>query len=252
MGDPVHACRGGGVVNEGVRALVISVLMAASTGLLLPSSSRRRIRGVIHGESMAKPRWLRVWERLGQRSWPGPAHRRRLAAERMRTVHGLSALSAELEAGQPPDTALRRCADDPVLWPRTLAALDVDADIPTALVLDGEDRPPLIQLAACWRVAAESGAGLATAVASLSMSARTAEDTRVALEAELAGPRSTARLLSALPLVGIGFGTMMGVNPSAWLLGTSPGRLCLGVAVVLIAVGMWWTGRIAAAVERLM
>ena len=57
--------------------------------------------------------------------------------------------------------------------------------------------------------------------------ARSSEDVRVDLEGQLAGPRATARMLALLPLVGIGFGMMLGSDPLSWLLGTTPGRLCL-------------------------
>jgi tight adherence protein B len=59
-------------------------------------------------------------------------------------------------------------------------------------------------------------------------------------------------MLALLPLVGIGFGMMLGSDPLAWLLGTTPGRLCLLAGLVLTAAGTLWTGRIAARVERLL
>jgi tight adherence protein B len=81
-------------------------------------------------------------------------------------------------------------------------------------------------------------------------SARAAEDVRVELEGQLAGPRATARVLAALPLVGLGLGIMLGSDPLSWLLTTVPGRLCFGTGAVLTTVGMWWTSRIALSVER--
>lgn len=233
-------------------ALSVVALLATAAWLAVEPSSSHRLRRMASGEPPGAQNARRVIEVIRRRTWPGPAQRRRRATERMRTVHGLSALAAELEAGQPPSVALRRCADEPALWPHALAALHVDADVPSALRADAVERPVLGQLAACWQVAADSGAGLAASVGQLARSARTAEDTRVALEAELAGPRSTARLLSLLPLVGLAFGTMMGADPTAWLMGTSLGRLCCAAAAALIALGTFWTGRIAAAVERLM
>ena len=59
-------------------------------------------------------------------------------------------------------------------------------------------------------------------------------------------------MLAVLPLVGIGFGMMLGSDPLAWLVGTMPGRVCLLAGMLLTALGMWWTGRIAARVERLL
>ena len=239
-------------MSTGILMACVAPALAASAWLVVPPWPETRVRHVVNGVAGRDVRWRSMGELVRQRSWPGPARRRRLATDRMRTVRALTALASELDAGQPPALALAQCADDPPLWPRALAAVKVDADIPEALRADARDRPVLVQLAACWQVSAESGAGLAASVASLAASARTAEDTRVALEAELAGPRSTARLLSLLPMVGIGFGVLLGANPAAWLIGSSVGRLCLASAVLLVAAGTWWTGRIATSVERLM
>jgi len=182
----------------------------------------------------------------------GPASRRRRAAQRMHVVRALATLAAELEAGQPPREALRRAAGDPPAWPRALACLRLDGDVAEALEADADGRPVLAHLAACWRVAADAGTGLAPAVVRLAESARTAEDARVDLEGQLAGPRATARLLALLPAVGISFGFLLGSDPLGWLLTQPLGRICLAVGAVLTAAGAWWTGRIAASVERLL
>jgi tight adherence protein B len=43
---------------------------------------------------------------------------------------------------------------------------------------------------------------------------------------------------------------MLGTDPLAWLLGSTPGLICLAGGVGLTVLGLWWTGRIAASVER--
>lgn len=182
----------------------------------------------------------------------GPASRRRRGRERLRVIQALGALAAELEAGQPPGTALSRAGGKPEAWPVTLAAVQVGGDVVAALGIDAREHAVLRQLAACWQVGADTGAGLAVSVGRLAATARAAEDVRVDLEGQLAGPRATARMLALLPLVGIGFGMMLGSDPLAWLLGTTPGRLCLVAGTILTAVGAFWTGRIAARVERLL
>jgi tight adherence protein B len=182
----------------------------------------------------------------------GPASRRRRARERLRVIQALGALAAELEAGQPPGAALVRAAGQPPAWPATLTAVRMSGDVVAALGADARDNPVLGQLAACWQVGADAGAGLAASVGRIATTARSAEDVRVDLEGQLAGPRATARMLALLPFVGIGFGMMLGSDPLAWLLGTTPGRLCLLAGLVLTAAGTLWTGRIAARVERLL
>lgn len=182
----------------------------------------------------------------------GPASRRRRASERVRVIQALGALAAELEAGQPPGMALDRAGGLPSVWPATRAAARLGGDVVGALAVDAREHGVLRQLAACWQVGADTGAGLSLSVGRLAEAARAAEDVRVDLEGQLAGPRATARMLALLPLVGIGFGMMLGSDPLAWLLGTTPGRLCLLAGVLLTAAGAFWTGRIAARVERLL
>jgi len=237
-----------------VIALAGAALLAATVVLLLlPPASDGRMRRICGpDQSRARRPWEHVVARVAGRMGVGPASRRRRAARRMLVVRALAVLSAELEAGQPPREALRRAAGDPPAWPRALASLRLDGDVAAALEADAQDRPVLAHLAACWRVAADAGSGLAAAVARLAESARTAEDARVDLEGQLAGPRATARLLALLPAVGIGFGVLLGSDPIGWLLTDPLGRICLGLGVLLTAAGAWWTGRIAATVERLL
>lgn len=234
-------------------AVVAALLVAAAVLVLLPPVSDERARRIC---SPAPPgsrgRWHHRTAGIAGRIGVGPASRRRRAAQRMHVVRALATLAAELEAGQPPREALRRAAGDPPAWPRALSCLRLDGDVAEALEADADGRPVLAHLAACWRVAADAGTGLAPAVVRLAESARTAEDARVDLEGQLAGPRATARLLALLPAVGIGFGFLLGSDPLGWLITQPLGRICLAVGVLLTAAGAWWTGRIAASVERLL
>ena len=231
-----------------------AALLAASAVLvLLPSTSDERTRRIGRPAPTRAPRrWQHGLARIAGRMGVGPASRRRRAVQRMHVVRALATLAAELEAGQPPREALRQAAGDPPAWPRALASLRFDGDVAAALEADADDRPVLAHLAACWRIATDTGTGLAAAVARLAESARTAEDARVDLEGQLAGPRATARLLALLPAVGIGFGVLLGSDPLGWLLTEPLGRICLGLGVLLTSAGAWWTGRIAASVERLL
>ena len=67
---------------------------------------------------------------------------------------------------------------------------------------------------------------------------------------QLAGPRATARTLATLPLIGLLLGVLMGADPIGWLLGSALGLGCLAGGAVLTGLGILWTSRIAAGVER--
>jgi tight adherence protein B len=173
-----------------------------------------------------------------------------MRAERLTAIRALSALAAELRSGRPQRQALAMTGEG--VWTSACGAVRLDGDVAAALRVDAERTPLLAPLAACWSVSAEFGSGLADAVGRLAEQARVAEDIRVQLEAQLAGPRATARILMLLPLFGIAMGMMMGVNPLGWLLGTLPGLACLLLGMALAMLGLWWTGCIVRKVERLL
>jgi tight adherence protein B len=104
-------------------------------------------------------------------------------------------------------------------------------------------------VAACWDVAAGSGAGLASSLTTLADSAREAERARYELRAGLAEPRATAVVLACLPLLGLALGTVLGADPVSWLLGSATGAAVLASGLLLEAVGAWWAWRIASSLE---
>ena len=158
----------------------------------------------------------------------------------------LSALAAELASGASLDAALLATTQAPQLWPQAVAAARAGGDVAAGLDADGARA-----LAACWRVAGSSGAGLARAIGSMAEYERSTAVVRARLAAELAAPRASARMLAMLPLVGIAMGIVMGADPVRFLL-SGLGLLCLGTAVLLTGLGLLWGARIARGVERLL
>jgi len=232
-------------------AFLVAVLAGVAAWLVTPAWREDRAQR-LHGRPSRSLSLAGVWHEIEGRWRVGPAARRREARRRMQVIQALSALAAELTSGQPPASALAHCGGEPSAWPAAAQAARTGDDVAAALLVDAHLHPVLRQLAACWQVAVDSGAGLAAAVTALAASTRVAEDVRVQLEAELAGPRATARTLAMLPVVGIGFGVMMGADPLGWLLGSTPGLLCLTAGLALTGLGAWWTGRIAARVESML
>lgn len=177
----------------------------------------------------------------------------RAAVDRRSGVAELAtAMVGELRAGQPPSeafTAAAQALTGPVRTCLTeaVAVARVGGDIPDALVraaaAPGADA--LARIAACWRVAAERGAGFAPALDRIAAGLRAEESGHRELEAELSGARTTARLLAALPLVGLLLGQGVGADPLDVLLHTPLGIGCLVLGLLLIALGLDWTDRIA-------
>ncbi|MFF3458632.1 type II secretion system F family protein [Streptomyces sp. NPDC002730] len=188
-----------------------------------------------------------------------PLVRRRLRArerrrERERRAEGVIALcgavAGELRAGLQPGQALLFAARSTGVLggaeAAVLAAARFGGDVPQAL-REAARQPGadgLAGVAACWRVAVDSGAGLAAGLDRLEAALRAEWDQRQELRAQLAGAWSTVVLLAVLPLVGLAMGWALGADPLGVLLHTAPGLVCLVVGGLLEAAGFCWAMRI--------
>jgi tight adherence protein B len=104
-------------------------------------------------------------------------------------------------------------------------------------------------LAAGWRVASSTGAGLADVVERVATGLRADEDARAEVTASLGPPRATAKMLAVLPVFGLALGSSMGADPVAFLLDTGFGLACLLLGLLLAGAGVLWVEKLAAAAE---
>ena len=189
---------------------------------------------------------------LAQRAWQRRTADRLRQQERRSAGEAMAVLAADLRAGRPPVVALEsaaRVACGPTA--RALAsaagATRVGGGAPEVLVSGAEESavPELLSgLAACWQVCHGTGSSLAVAVDRLEEALRSDQASRDEVEAELAGPRATAALLAALPVVGVVMAAGLGARPLHVLLHTPVGCGLLVSGVLLDLLGVWWTGRI--------
>ena len=120
--------------------------------------------------------------------------------------------------------------------------------IAAAATTTGAQREAWHGLAAAWSVATESGSPLAPALRDYSQSLRELGDAQRDARVALAGPLATARMVMALPAVGILFGLALGFNTLATLFGTPVGWACLGAGgALLLAAARWNRSLLAAA-----
>lgn len=105
-------------------------------------------------------------------------------------------------------------------------------------------------VSAVLAVAEASGAPTAATLERLAGLLRERAAQRRALEAALAGPRATARLVALLPLVGLGFGAALGLDIVAAALGGGLGTWSMLLGALLLGVAWWWSRRIVAAAAR--
>lgn len=136
-------------------------------------------------------------------------------------VEAVASIAADVRAGQRPETALAAAAPAPT--PEVLRAL--------------------------WALSDRSGAPVATVLDRLEDDLRARTHRRQAVATQLAGARSTAVLLAALPVLGVALGAAMGAAPLAVLFGTTVGQLALVAGVVLDSAGVLWTARIVSAAD---
>jgi tight adherence protein B len=108
----------------------------------------------------------------------------------------------------------------------------------------GQVRADIERIAVAWALAERHGIPLAELLA------RAHEDIRwrvrfgATVRAQLAGPRATAAILTALPALGLGLGQLIGADPIGVLRGGALGQLLLVAGIGLAAAGMAWSERI--------
>ena len=177
--------------------------------------------------------------------------RRRPGVTTETVVELIEALRDELAAGIALRSAFERAVTSTGrdVVPQALAVCRMGGDVPEALRADAGDEQLLISLAALWQVSEGSGAAMAAALDRLIDGARDAAQVRWEVAAQLAGPRATAKVLSLLPLVGVGLGVAMGANPLGFLMGTVWGWGCLVLATLFEAAGLVWMRRLVRGVE---
>lgn len=225
--------------RHAARLLPLAATVAVSAGLLmLPGAGPPAL--VLAGLALAG------------RGLHGRARARARAAETGGRVQlACDGLASALSAGAPTDSALEAAAGD---WPPiagVVAAHRLGGSVPEAL-RDLADEPgagDVRLVAAAWQVAHRSGAGLAPALSDVAALLRRREGTRRLVRSELASARATARLLAGLPVFTLVLGAGVGGDPVRFLLGTTPGLLCLSGGLGLGVVGLWWIEAIAGSVE---
>jgi tight adherence protein B len=121
---------------------------------------------------------------------------------------------------------------------------------PAVLRISAHRHDELRWLAAAWQVSERCGAALAPVVDGLASALRAQATHARAVHAELAGVRTSARLLALVPLVGLLMAVALGARPVGFLLGSDAGRVCLAAGLMLEWAGLRWSGSIADRARR--
>lgn len=158
------------------------------------------------------------------------------------------------ERGHPPAGA-RRADPDAAEAARTLdqVATLVGAGLPPSrawALVGGRprcDAPASRDVAAVLRVAERTGAPSVPALYALARALRRSAASDRAVRVALAGPRASARVVLALPALGLALGTAWGAGAVEVLVRTPVGWGCCVVAAGLVWAGRAWSARLVRA-----
>lgn len=100
------------------------------------------------------------------------------------------------------------------------------------------------ELATCLDVAEASGCPLADVLTRFAAQLEAEDDAEDARQTALAGPKATVRLLTWLPVFGLGLGMLLGVDPVGVLLANGVGLAALAAGGVLTVTGRIWSSRL--------
>jgi tight adherence protein B len=211
--------------NTALVALTTAILGALTLG----------IGGAIAGALAGAVAW---------RTWKSKQDTKKRLTTMADLAETLRALVSELRAGAHPATAAESVAvDAPEAGAKAMRAIAATArlggDVRQAV------RDPLFaDVTHAWALAEKHGLPLAdvleAVVRDLDQTTRFANQ----VTARMAGPRTSAAVLAALPAAGIALGEAMGASPTRVLATTTFGQTLLILGVTLACAGTTWSRRL--------
>jgi tight adherence protein B len=182
--------------------------------------------------------------------------RRRARTDLAAAAGAVDRLAVLLDAGIAPPSAWRHIAAASAVAAVVAEGAPAGHELAARIATAAAAAPPAEQtawraVAAAWRVAADAGAPLAPTLRELAGTLRALAQTARDIEVALAGPTATARVVLALPLVGLALAGLLGVDALGMLFTTPPGWVCLALGAALIVLGLRWIGRMVRTASRL-
>lgn len=255
--------------------MLVAVMALALWLVLRPSRGpagrvRRALGGGLNAEALVERRWS-----LG-RGWPlarASGYRGASVAVSMTVV--VQQLAALLKGGRSPTRLWEELwllyvgeqgstsSSGPELSPGSATVLSaarsaalmgapvaeaIRSAAPAAFAKTGSREPKVwAELAACFDIAEASGCPLAEVLTRFAAQLEVEDDAEAARQTALAGPKATVTLLTWLPMLGLGLGILLGVDPLAILLGTPIGMASFAAGVALTVAGRVWSARLVQA-----
>lgn len=108
----------------------------------------------------------------------------------------------------------------------------------------------LAQFSACLQLTERTGAPLAAVIENLARYCEKDIDAELARDSAMSAPVTTGKILSLLPLLGLGLGILMGTDPLGVLFGSLPGGFLAVLGAALAFTGQRWTARLVREAEQ--
>ncbi|MGV8965995.1 MAG: hypothetical protein ACOH2F_06920 [Cellulomonas sp.] len=219
----------------------VDVVIAACIGLAMlalrgPGGRRPATLGpAVAVVTARRGPWAAVWAR-GPRRGAAPDRPKDLAVV-------VTEVASQLRAGAEPGRA----------WAQVLGRPDrVDGtpDLDLLADLGAGERTQAAAVVAAGDLAHLLGAPLAQVLERVAEGLVAEAEAAGERRAALAGPRATARVLTGLPLLGVGLGAAVGADPLGVLLGGGLGTFALMAGVGLLGLGRWWIARLVGIAAR--
>ncbi len=165
--------------------------------------------------------------------------------------HVVRRAAALLRGGMPPQHVWARLGEEESASPQVMIIADaIDMGVPVPEAIARAAAPAWRMVSASWAVAERSGAPLAATLGRIADALRALEQLNARRKVLLAGPRSTVRLVIALPPVTFMLGAVLGFD--TWAMARTPLGIALLLAglLLLLTAGKWTNLLISRVVSR--
>jgi tight adherence protein B len=198
------------------------------------------VGGVIAGALLGLTLWRLYVERRKERVERGA---------RQAIAEGLAAFVAELRSGADPARAALGAAEDAEppaaeVFATVAATAQRGGDVEKALENNESAHAGVRQLARAWRLSGDHGVPLADVLEAVRDDLRRRAGFVRHVHARMEGPRASAAVLAALPVLGVLLGELTGSHPLGVLTGSGIGQVLLVVGVALVCAGLRWSARL--------
>lgn len=221
---------------------VIAALVALSVILSAPLDPASRLQDLLRTRTTSnEPR------RAGRRAKEDPEQ------EKLWAISAVENCAHLLKVGMTPQAVMATLSRQNAQLAPISRAISLGEEPGRAIATRGAELPGAAAevfagMSSVWTVSERSGAPAADMILRYARAQRSALDADRERHIAMAGPKATVRVLSWLPLIGVGLGLLIGVKPAELFSGL-PGQLSIGGGIVLYLLGRWWMRRMMVRAE---